>query len=378
MTGGVEFFRHGLAEAELASVAEVLQSVFLATGPVVGRFEESLAESTGVEHAVGVSSCSMGLILSLAAFGVGHGDEVITTSMTFVATVNAILHRGATPVLVDVEPDTGLIDARAVEAAITARTRAIIPVHLYGQLADMAALRVIADRHGLVLIEDSAHALGATRDGYGPGAVGDAAVFSFYATKVITSGDGGAVVVHDRGIADRLKFLRNHGITKDALTRYGQRYTHWDQTELGYKAAMTDLEAALLLPQLAKVSERRSKRDALVTRYRNGLEGVPGVALTRQVGASAHHLFTVLVSAEIRDTVLAGLGDRSIGCAVNYRAVHTLTYFKERLGLVPDDLPHAKRIGECTISLPLWSELPPSATTVVVEALVKLLSREAA
>ena len=247
----VEFYRHALGADELESFGETLGSIFLTLGPRVGEFETRFARMLGVPEVVGVSSGSMALVLALRALDVGPGDEVITTPMTFVATSNAILQLGARVVFADVDPATGLIDPDEVERAVGPRTRAIIPVHLYGQLADMPRLRQIADRNQLALIEDAAHAVEAERDGIRPGTLGDAATFSFYATKTLTCGDGGAIAVRDPRLAERLRLLRNHGITKDAASRYGQSYRHWDMVELGYKAPLTDIQAGLLLPQLA-------------------------------------------------------------------------------------------------------------------------------
>lgn len=354
----VEFYRHALGATEAESVAETLRSVFLTLGPRTAEFERRFADLLGAEECVATTSCSTGLLLALIAFGIGPGDEVITSPMTFVATSNAILHAGATPVFVDVDPETGLIDPAAIERRIGPKTRAILPVHLYGQMADMRAIRELSRRQDLRVIEDAAHAVESERDGVRPGRLGDAAVFSFYATKNLTSGDGGAIVVHAPDVAVKLRRLRNHGITKDAATRYGQHYRHWDMLELGYKAAMNDLDAALLLPQLARVAERRDRRAALVERYRQNLADLREVVQIRAVGTSAHHLYPVLVPAASRDAVLAGLGERGVGCAVNYRSVHTLSYYAERFHFRREDFPSAAEFGERTLTLPLWPDLP--------------------
>ncbi|MBN2192229.1 MAG: DegT/DnrJ/EryC1/StrS family aminotransferase [Polyangiaceae bacterium] len=365
----VEFFRHCLGPAEVESVTKTLGSIFITLGPRVGDFEAAFAALLGVEHVVGLASCSMSLVLALRALGIGPGDEVITTPMTFVATPNAALQVGARPVFADIDPRSGLIDPEQVEAAITPRTRAIVAVGLYGQLADHRALRTIADRHRLRLIDDAAHSIEATADGIRTAALPDATAFSFYATKNLTCGDGGALAVHDPELCARLKSLRNHGITKDAASRYGQAYRHWDMLELGYKAALNDIQAAILLPQLPHLEVRRARRQALVERYEQELKGHEHIGLVTRRGTSAHHLFTVQVPATIRDDVLAGLGRRQIGCAVNYRAVHTLRYFRDLLGHVPEDFPHAAGFGDRTITLPLFPDLAPDDVSVVVGAL---------
>jgi UDP-4-amino-4-deoxy-L-arabinose-oxoglutarate aminotransferase len=324
----------------------------------------------------------MGLLLALAAHDVGPGDEVITTPMTFAATANAILHLGGTPVLVDVEPQTGLIDPEAIAAAITPRTKGIMPVHLYGQLADMRAIREIADKNRLFVIEDSAHGIELERDGIRPGDLGDAAVFSFYATKNLTSGDGGAVATRHQHVADRLRRLRNHGVSKSATDRHGGIYQHWDLVELGYKANLTDLDAALLRPQLPKADEKRDRREQLVKAYEKKLReaigartptvsrrGVPWLVERR--GRSSHHLFTIQPPAAIRDEMLVALGKSQVGTAVNYRAIHTLTYLQERLHIPRGALPVAEEIGDRTISLPLYPTLDEAAQDRVVEAVSK-------
>ncbi len=353
---------------------ETLSSIFITLGPRVAEFEQAFADYLGLPHVIGVSSCSTAMVLALHAFGIGPGDEVVTTPMTFVATPNAALQVGATPVFADVDPNTGLLDPDRVEAAITPRTKAILTVSLYGQLTNVKRLRAIADRHGLVLIEDAAHAVETRLGDARTGSHSHAAAFSFYATKNLTCGDGGALAVHDDELATRLKSLRNHGITKDAATRYGQAYTHWDMRELGYKAALTDVQAAILLPQLGQLDARRAQRQALVERYENELKGHPHVELIARHGVSAHHLFAVLVPAALRDRVLAGLGRRRIGCAVNYRAVHTLAYYRDRFGFAREAFPHAAAFGERTITLPLWPNLPSDDVSVVVAALDAAIS----
>lgn len=372
----VEFYRHCLGAEEQASIKATLESIFITLGPRTAEFEKRFAEYLGIPQVIGVNSCSNGLVLALHALGVGDGDEVITTPMTFIATSNAALHVGADVRFADCDPRTGLIDPAAVRAAITPKTKAIIAVHLYGQLADMRALRAIADEHGLKLVEDAAHAVESEKDGVRTAQLADATCFSFYATKNVTSGDGGAIAVHDEALAVRLRHLRNHGMTKDAATRYGQRYTHWDMTELGYKCVMKDLEAALLLPQLPHIEARRALRQALVERYEARLRSVPGVELVERSGKSAHHLMAILVPEAQRDRVLAELGARKIGCGVNYRAVHTLSYYRERYGFRAEDFPHAARFGARTVTLPLWPYLPPEQVDVVVEALREILAEQ--
>jgi UDP-4-amino-4-deoxy-L-arabinose-oxoglutarate aminotransferase len=324
----------------------------------------------------------MGMLIALRALDVGPGDEVITTPMTFAATTNAILHLGAKPVLADVERATGLIDPAAVRAAITPRTKGIMPVHLYGQLADMKALRAIADAKSLFIVEDSAHGVEMERDGVRPGDLSEAAVFSFYATKNLASGDGGAVATKDARVADRLRRLRNHGVSKAATERHGGLYQHWDLVELGYKANLTDLDASLLRVQLPKALEKRAQREQIARRYESMLrERVAGIELIERRGTSSHHLFTIHTplttrdGQSARDLVLSRLGAAQIGTAVNYRAIHTLTYLVELLKIPRGTLPNAEDIGDRTISIPMYPTLTEADQDRVVAAIAEAWPR---
>ena len=371
----VEFYRHNLDEEDIARLVEVCRGVFLTTGQDVKRFEEALAGYLGAPHAVGVTSCTAALHLALLAVGVSRGAEVITTPMTFAATSNAVLYTGAAPVFVDVEPETGLIDCDAVERAITPRTKAIVPVHLYGQMADMRRLKAIADRAGLSLIEDCAHAIESTRDGVRPGALSDAACFSFYATKNITCGEGGAVVSNSAAIADRIRLLRQHGMSASASDRYSGTYRHWDLETLGWKYNMTNLQAALLVGQLGRIDNLWARREAIAARYESAFRTVPGVGfpIVAPGARSARHLFTIWVDPSRRDSVLDDLQARGIGVAVNYRAVHLLKYYQQTLGLPRGSFPVAERIGDSTVTLPLYPKLTDEQVDYVVESVTAAL-----
>jgi dTDP-4-amino-4,6-dideoxygalactose transaminase len=388
MAAKVEFYRHQLGDDEASSWRRVLETLFLTLGPQVAAFEQELGRylvrdrpDATPPHVVGTNACSMGLLIALRALDVGPGDEVITTPMTFAATANAILHLGATPRLVDVEAATGLIDPGAVRAAIGPKTVGILPVHLYGQLADMKALRAIADGRGLFLVEDSAHGVEMERDGVRPGDLSEAAVFSFYATKNLTCGDGGAVVTRDARTADRLRRLRNHGVSKAATERHGSLYQHWDLAELGYKANLTDLDAALLRPQVPHLDEKRALRERVAMRYEShlrervaDLRSAPPAGqqvpwLLERRGRSSHHLFTIHARPAERDALLSKLGAAGIGTAVNYRAIHLLTYLAGLLGLPRGSLPVAEEMGDRTISLPMYPTLTVDEQDRVVEAL---------
>lgn len=354
----VEFYRHSLGEAEKTAMGRVLDTLFLTTGDEVYSFEREFAEYLGVPDVVTVSSCTAALHLSLVGLGVGPGDEVITTAMTFIASATAVVHAGATPVLVDVEAETGNIDPARVEAAITPATKAIVAVHLYGTMVDVRALRDIADRHGLALIEDAAHCVEGVRDGYRPGQLGDVACFSFYATKTLTCGEGGAIAVRDPQLAERLRTIRLHGMSKNAADRYHGRYEHWDMVALGWKANLTNIQAAMLRPQLSKLEARRQRRDEISCMYDSTVDAIDDLSRPLVPGGvvPARHLYTVWIPGDRRDAVLSLLGARGIGTAVNYRAIHELTWMRENLDL-RFPLPNAERIGAQTISLPLYDKL---------------------
>lgn len=371
----VPFFRHGLGGPELASVAEVLAGPVLTTGETVDRFERAFADYLGRRHAVAVSSCTAALQLSLTALGIGAGDEVITTPMTFVATATAILQAGARPVFVDVEPDTGNLDPAGIEVALTPHTRAIVPVHLYGQMCDMEAIGEVAARHGLAVIEDAAHCVEGRRDLIRPGQVSCAACFSFYATKSLACGEGGAVVTDDDDLAQLLRRQRLHGVTATAADRMRNGYDHYDMVSMGWKYNLDNIHAALLIPQLPGLDQRQRRRSAIADRYVEAFSDVDGVSwpVCRPGTVHARHLFPIWVAR--RDAVLHGLRDAGIEVVVNYRAIHLLSYLADLLGYRPGDFPVAEHIGDRSISLPLYPSMPAQHVEQVISAVADLVTR---
>jgi dTDP-4-amino-4,6-dideoxygalactose transaminase len=371
----VPFFMHDLGKAELDAIAEVLAGPILTTGDWVTRFEARFADYLGVRHAIAVTSCTGALHLSLLALGIGPGDEVITTPMTFIATATSIMEAGAKPVMVDVEPETGNLDAVKVEAAITERTRAIMPVHLYGQMCDMRALRKIADRHGLFIIEDSAHCVEGTRDGIKTGQLGDTSCYSFYATKNLTCGEGGAVVTNDDAVAEKLRLLRLHGMNKNANDRHKEGYKHWDMTVLGWKYNMDNIQAALLLPQMDRLEENWNKRRELARHYEDRLWDIPNLTRPKTLPGVEHswHLFPVWIGSGLRDTVIEDLQALGISVMVNYRAIHLLRFFRETFGFTVGAFPNAERIGDASLSLPFYPNMPLEHVDIVTEALARTL-----
>ena len=373
----VEFFRHSITKDDIERVETVLKSIFLTTGEVVKEFENELRRYLEVKNVIGVTSCTAGLQLSLLAWGIGKGDEVITTPMSFCSTANAVLHVGATPIFVDVEEATGNINAELVEDKITKNTKAILPVHLYGQMCDMKRLRKIADQYGLIVIEDAAHCIEGTRDGVRTGQLGDAACFSFYATKNITSGEGGAIAVNSIEKAELLRMLRLHGMDKSAADRYTKRYQHWDMPVLGWKYNMDNIHAALLVGQMRRIDQLWERRNQIWNMYEERLRGLGGIGILETLPNSRHarHLFPVIVPPEERDSVLWGLQNKGIGVAVNFRAIHLLRYYKEAFGYKEGDFPCAEKIGSGTISLPLYPALKDEEVDYVAKTLIDIMNR---
>ncbi len=389
----IEFFEHNIGETEIKRVIEVLNSLFLTTGDVVSEFEQKFSSYLGCRYTIGVTSCTAALHLSLLAYGIGKEDEVLTTPMTFIATATPILHAGATPVFVDVEPETGNIDATKIEEFINEncsfngikgellnratgkRIRAIVPVHLYGHLCDMKKIRAIANQYNLIVIEDAAHCIEGERDGVKPGQLGDTACFSFYATKNMTCGEGGAVVTNDESIAQKIRLLRLHGMTKNAADRYTKKYEHWDMEALGWKYNMDNIKAALLLNQLDLIEERWALRERLCQKYEEAFLKIQDIDSPTVLGStkSARHLFTVWVDPGKRDAILWQLQDHGIGVAVNFRAIHLLEYFRETFGFGRGMFPIAEKIGDSTISLPTYPKLSTEQVDYTIECVRRIV-----
>jgi dTDP-4-amino-4,6-dideoxygalactose transaminase len=354
--------RPDLGPDEAAAVAEVLASGMLAQGRRVGELEERWADYVGARHAVAVSNGTVALMAIVAGLGIGPGDEVITVGHTFNATVGSILAAGATPVFVDIEPDTYLIDADLIEALVTPRTRAIMPVHLFGLVADMDAIGSIADRHGLAIIEDAAQAHGATFKGRRAGSFGPAA-FSLYATKNMTTGEGGLITTDDDRLADWLRLYRHQG--------QRERYRH---EILGTNIRLTEIAAAIGLVQLAKLDRNNVRRQALAHRYDDLLAELPvGRPVTPAGRVHVFHQYTIDVGAA-RDAIVAYLHQAGIGAGIYYPIpVHRQPYVVER-GITAD-LPVTDHVAAVTLSLPMYPGLAETEQETVVRALQDALER---
>jgi dTDP-4-amino-4,6-dideoxygalactose transaminase len=368
-----------IGEEEIAEVVDSLRSGWVGTGPKVQRFETMIGEYVGARQCRCVSSCTAALILALRVLGVGAGDEVLVPAMTFVASANAVEHAGATPVLVDAMPGTGLIDLDAAEAAITPRTRAIMPVHLAGRPVDMDRLNALRDRRGLLVIEDAAHSIGAEWRGRRIGAFGNLTAFSFYVTKNISTIEGGALTTEDAETAERVERLALHGLSVGAWQRYSDAgFRHYEVVEPGYKYNMTDVQAALGLHQLPRLDRWIDRRAELWNRYDELLAGLPiRTPPPAQRGTRhARHLYQVLVEPDApltRDQLLDALAARRIGTGVHYRGVHLHPFYRETYGLDPADFPVATDISERTLSLPLSSQVTEADQDDVVSALTEVL-----
>jgi dTDP-4-amino-4,6-dideoxygalactose transaminase len=381
-----EFITFGapdIGDDEIREVLETLHGGWLGTGPRVAAFEKEFAAYKGLppEAAAAVSSCTAALHLSLLAAGVGPGDEVITTPLTFCATVNSILHVGAVPVLCDIDPESMNIDWRLLEALVTPRTKVVLPVHFAGRPCDMDEIVAIARRHGLAVIEDCAHAVEARYKGAALGTIGDFGCFSFYATKNLTTGEGGMVLASDPEAISRIRCLSLHGMTKDAWQRYsGRGFGQYDVVESGFKYNMMDLQAAIGLPQLRRVESAWERRHAIWSRYQDAFAGLPVTrpALVQADCRHGLHLYTLLVDPArcgvLRDDFLHRMTELGVGVGIHYRALTEHTYYREKLGWQPAGTPVATAVGRQTVTLPLTLRMSDAAVDRVIEAVHQALA----
>lgn len=383
MTANESFLPYNLpdiSDAEIDAVVECLRSGWLAPGPRVKAFEAAFAAHTGARHAVAVDSATAGMHLALLAAGIGPGDEVITTPETFAATVNTIIHAGATPVLADVRLDDYCIDPVAVEAAMTPRTRAIMPVHHAGSACRMEELLAIARRHHLRVIEDAAHALGTEIGGQPVGRFGDATVFSFYPTKNVTSGRGGMLTTDDDALAERARLLSLHGMSNDAWDRYTERGS-WAYRVMaaGYNYAMSDFQAALGHAQFDRLGEFQRKRRALALRMSERLAELPQLALPYEREGTTHawHLYIVRIRPGAltisRDAIISALRDAGIGTSVHFIPIHHHPYYRETFGWQPGDFPAADEAFATMISLPLYTRMTDAEVDRVAAAVESIV-----
>lgn len=371
-----------IEEAEIQEVVASMRSGWLGTGPKVARFEKEFAGYKGASHAAALNSCTAALHLSILAAGIKPGDEVITTPMTFCATVNAIIHAGATPVLADVGALTMNIDPAKVEERITPRTRAILPVHFAGRPCDMGAIMDIAGRYDLKVIEDCAHAIETEYREQKAGTFGDFGCFSFYVTKNIVTGEGGMVLARKEEDIARIKVLGLHGMSKDAWKRFSDEgFKHYQVVECGFKNNMMDIQAAIGIHQLGRVEQYWKLREEIWKRYNDAFEDMPvGLPAELEPGTRhAYHLYTLLVDESktgiSRDAFLNAMTKRNIGVGVHYISIPEHSYYRKRFGWRPEDYPNAMRIGSQTVSLPISAKLTDGDVEDVISSVQGILGR---
>ncbi len=372
-----------IEEAEIQEVVSSMQSGWLGTGPKVMRFENDFKTYKDASYAIAVNSCTAALHLSLLASGLRPGDEVITTPLTFCATVNAIIHSGATPVLADVNPVTMNLDPEEVKRKITPKTRAIIPVHFAGRPCNMKALVNLALRHDLKIIEDCAHAIETEYKGKKAGTLGNFGCFSFYTTKNIVTGEGGMVLTQQAEDAARIKVLALHGMSKDAWKRFGDEgYKHYQVVEAGFKYNMMDLQAAIGIHQLQRVELYWQRRAKIWQRYQSAFAELPlGLPAPTEPGTRhAYHLYTIMVDeARVglsRDAFLNAMTHQNIGVGVHYLSIPEHPYYQKTFRWNPEDYPHAMRIGRQTVSLPISAKLTDADVEDVIQAVKRCVAKK--
>lgn len=380
--GFIVFGAPDIGAEEIEEVVNCIESRWLGTGPRVHRFEGDFARFKGVPYAnvCAVNSCTAALHLALIVAGIKPGDEVITTAMTFCATVNAIMHAGATPVLIDIDPVTLNIDVEKIEEKIGPRTKAIVPVHYAGLMCDMGYICALANKYNLKVIEDCAHAIEAETNGSKSGTIGDFGCFSFYSTKNITTGEGGMVVAKDPRDADRIRKLSLHGMSKDAWSRFGgDGYRHYQVVECGYKYNMMDIQASIGIHQLAKIGQKYNRRCCIWNSYQAAFANLPiGLPVDCRSGdLHSHHLYPIRIKSgcfrKSRDQMIGEIQSKGIGVGVHYLAIPEFPFYQQTLGVAVDDFPIARDFGRETISLPLTSGMSDQDLVRVVNGVTEVV-----
>jgi len=364
-----------IGEDEIKEVVDCLESGWIGTGPKVKRFEEQFREYKNCQYSVGLNSCTAALHLSLIALDIGPGDEVITTPLTFCATVNSIILTGATPVLADVDPISMNVDPTYIEEKITEKTKCILPVHFAGRSCDMDAITTIARENDLFLVEDCAHSIETKFHGRSAGTFGDIGCFSFYVTKNIVTGEGGMIITDNEMKANRIKRLALHGMSKDAWNRFSDKgYQHYLVEEIGYKYNMMDLQAAIGIHQLNKVDAHWKRREEIWNHFNDELKDFP-VTLPASIEADtkhAYHLYTILIGEDqtgvSRNNFIIKLHKKNIGTGVHYLSIPEHPIYQQRYNWSTKDYPNAMKIGQETVSLPLSPKLTDEDVCAVVEA----------
>ena len=372
-----------ISDAEVQAVSDTVRSGWWAKGPRTIEFEKRFAEYVGAKYCVGVNSCTAALHLALMTQGIGPGDEVITTPLTFASSANTILHVGATPVFADIDPETGLIDPREIEKKITDKTRAVVPVHYSGLAADIGEIGRLCDRYGLFLSEDAAHAVETRYNGELIGHHPQGAVsYSFYATKNLACGEGGALVTDDEEVYEKASILSCHGMSAGSWNRYGKSGSwRYDIEEPGFKYNMFDIQASLALAQLARMDDMQRRRFEAVDVYEEAFRDVPQLRLQKTPDYCHHsrHLYILRIVPErltiTRDRFIEELKARNVGVSVHFIALHTMSAYTKRYGYKPEDFPKAYAFSESEISLPMYSTLGREKAQYVADAVLDVVRK---
>ena len=373
----VPFYRHSLSPENAQLVAMVLETPFLTSGPIGKEVEAQLCEYFCAKHTKLVNSWTNGAVATLLAMDIGPGDEVIVPAMTFIATANVVELVGAKPVFIDCDPDTLLITPELIKAAITEKTKAVIPVHMYGQMCDIKAIKaIIPTGQNIAIIEDCAHSFEAKYNGERPGKYSDAAIFSFYATKNITCGEGGAIITNNANLFERIKQSILHGMSAGAADRFktGQ-YNHWGMEYLGTKANLPDLLACYLPSQIENVDKNLNLREIISQEYESVLKSTKiRVPITKNNVVHSRHLFPIYVGKGVRDVALKILGESGIGATVNYLDVPSMEYYKNKYSLQSGMFPISEKWGAGTLSIPLFPGLESAEIEYVLKSLVEKIN----
>jgi len=374
----VPFYRHSLFPENAQLVAKVLETPFLTSGPIGKEVEAQLCEYFDAKHAKLVNSWTNGAVATLLAMDIGPGDEVIVPAMTFIATANVVELVGAKPVFIDCDPETLLITPELINGAITKKTKAIIPVHMYGQMCDVKVIKdMLPKDQRISIIEDCAHTFEAKFNGERPGKYSDAAIFSFYATKNVTCGEGGAIITNDSNLFERIIQAILHGMSAGAADRFkAGQYKHWGMEHLGTKANLPDLLACFLPEQIRTVDSRLKERETLAQRYESALKKTK-IRCLRKLDNTVHsrHLFPIHVGSQNRDKVLLTLGESNIGATVNYRSVHSMSYYSKKYGYQENDFLTSFSWGNGTLSIPLYPGITTAEQDYVIDVLVNKIDK---
>ncbi len=377
----IYYSRPYITEDAIKKVEGVLRSGWWTSASCVKEFEARFAEVVGAKYAIAVNSCTAALELALYALGIKEGDEVITTPMTFCSTAHSIIRCGGTPVFVDIDAKTGLIDVNKIEQAITSKTKAILPVHYAGQACDMNRLQEIAKKHNLYIVEDAAHAFGTYYNGKPIGSMGNPTAYSFYVTKNLATGEGGMLTTNDATLADLCRKLSLHGMNKDAWNRYGSHGSwFYEVDECGFKFNMPDILAAIGLTQMDHFEEMQKVRIEYADYYRQRLADVNGVDCLSNatLSTNAEHLFVIKITDELtigRDDFIKELSDYKIGTSVHFIPVHLHPYYKNKLGTGVGDYPECESFFNQIISIPLYPSMTFEEVKYVADAITEIAAK---